>query len=157
VSLTIAQAQGLVAKVPIFIAAVQQWLMRVDQSLQARVESPPRSRKWQLYLGASDRKCDNGYRGGGIECRDRLQVLADSRYRDRGSVRHSGGWNVDRARLPRCSARRRRLDNPLDNILCRKFMGDSVGVSRNGVMSAVFADGELLGIPGLLLGIPAAL
>jgi predicted PurR-regulated permease PerM len=35
-------------------------------------------------------------------------------------------------------------------------MGQSVGVSPIGVMFAVFAGGELFGIPGLLLGIPAA-
>jgi predicted PurR-regulated permease PerM len=43
-----------------------------------------------------------------------------------------------------------------DNILVPKIMGKSVGVSPIGVMFAVFAGGELFGIPGLLLGIPAA-
>jgi predicted PurR-regulated permease PerM len=43
-----------------------------------------------------------------------------------------------------------------DNILVPKIMGESVGVSPMGVMFAVFAGGELFGIPGLLLGIPAA-
>ncbi|HEY8321014.1 MAG TPA: AI-2E family transporter [Candidatus Baltobacteraceae bacterium] len=43
-----------------------------------------------------------------------------------------------------------------DNILVPKIMGDSVGVSPIGVMFAVFAGGELFGLPGLLLGIPAA-
>ena len=43
-----------------------------------------------------------------------------------------------------------------DNVLVPKIMGESVGVSPIGVMFAVFAGGELLGIPGLLLGIPAA-
>ncbi|HUZ49098.1 MAG TPA: AI-2E family transporter [Candidatus Dormibacteraeota bacterium] len=43
-----------------------------------------------------------------------------------------------------------------DNILVPKIMGDSVGVSPIGVMFAVFAGGELFGVPGLLLGIPAA-
>jgi predicted PurR-regulated permease PerM len=43
-----------------------------------------------------------------------------------------------------------------DNVLVPKVMGQSVGVSPIGVMFAVFAGGELFGIPGLLLGIPAA-
>ncbi|HEX8806704.1 MAG TPA: AI-2E family transporter [Candidatus Aquilonibacter sp.] len=43
-----------------------------------------------------------------------------------------------------------------DNVLVPKIMGESVGVSPIGVMFAVFAGGELFGIPGLLLGIPAA-
>jgi len=43
-----------------------------------------------------------------------------------------------------------------DNILVPRIMGQSVGVSPIGVMFAVFAGGELFGIPGLLLGIPAA-
>jgi predicted PurR-regulated permease PerM len=43
-----------------------------------------------------------------------------------------------------------------DNVLVPKIMGDSVGVSPIGVMFAVFAGGELFGVPGLLLGIPAA-
>jgi predicted PurR-regulated permease PerM len=43
-----------------------------------------------------------------------------------------------------------------DNVLVPKIMGQSIGVSPIGVMFAVFAGGELFGIPGLLLGIPAA-
>jgi predicted PurR-regulated permease PerM len=43
-----------------------------------------------------------------------------------------------------------------DNLLVPKIMSDRVGVSPIGVMFAVFAGGELFGIPGLLLGIPAA-
>lgn len=43
-----------------------------------------------------------------------------------------------------------------DNVLVPKIMGDSVGVSPIGVMFAVFAGGELFGLPGLVLGIPAA-
>jgi len=43
-----------------------------------------------------------------------------------------------------------------DNVLVPKIMGESVGVSPIGVMFAVFAGGELFGIPGLILGIPAA-
>jgi predicted PurR-regulated permease PerM len=43
-----------------------------------------------------------------------------------------------------------------DSILVPKIMGDSVGVSPIGVMFAVFAGGELFGLPGLILGIPAA-
>ena len=43
-----------------------------------------------------------------------------------------------------------------DNLLVPKIMSDSVGVSPIGVMFAVFAGGELFGVPGLLLGIPAA-
>jgi len=43
-----------------------------------------------------------------------------------------------------------------DNVLVPKIMGESVGVSPIGVMFAVFAGGELFGIPGLLLGIPTA-
>ncbi|MDQ2866777.1 MAG: AI-2E family transporter [Candidatus Eremiobacteraeota bacterium] len=43
-----------------------------------------------------------------------------------------------------------------DNVLVPKIMGSSVGVSPMGVMFAVFAGGEIFGIPGLLLGIPAA-
>ncbi|GAC1401864.1 MAG: AI-2E family transporter [Candidatus Velthaea sp.] len=43
-----------------------------------------------------------------------------------------------------------------DNILVPKVMSESVGVSPIGVMFAVFAGGELFGLPGLLLGIPAA-
>ncbi len=43
-----------------------------------------------------------------------------------------------------------------DNVLVPKIMGNSVGVSPIGVMFAVFAGGELFGVPGLILGIPAA-
>jgi predicted PurR-regulated permease PerM len=43
-----------------------------------------------------------------------------------------------------------------DNLLVPKVMSDSVGVSPIVVMFAVFAGGELFGLPGLLLGIPAA-
>jgi predicted PurR-regulated permease PerM len=43
-----------------------------------------------------------------------------------------------------------------DSVLVPKIMGESVGVSPIGVMFASFAGGELFGIPGLLLGIPAA-
>lgn len=43
-----------------------------------------------------------------------------------------------------------------DNVLVPKIMGKSVGVSPIGVMFAVFAGGELFGLPGLILGIPAA-
>lgn len=43
-----------------------------------------------------------------------------------------------------------------DNILVPKIMGSSAGVSPIGAMFAVFAGGELFGIPGLILGIPAA-
>jgi predicted PurR-regulated permease PerM len=43
-----------------------------------------------------------------------------------------------------------------DTLLVPKIMGESVGVSPIGVMFAVFAGGELFGIPGLLLAIPAA-
>jgi predicted PurR-regulated permease PerM len=43
-----------------------------------------------------------------------------------------------------------------DNLLVPKVMGDSVGVSPIGVMFAVFAGGELFGLWGLVLGIPAA-
>ncbi|MGD0473780.1 MAG: AI-2E family transporter [Candidatus Velthaea sp.] len=43
-----------------------------------------------------------------------------------------------------------------DNLLVPKVMSQSVGVSPIGVMFAVFAGGELFGVPGLLLGIPAA-
>ena len=43
-----------------------------------------------------------------------------------------------------------------DNVLVPKIMGNSVGVSPIGAMFAVFAGGELFGIPGLILGIPAA-
>lgn len=43
-----------------------------------------------------------------------------------------------------------------DMVLVPKIMGDSIGVSPIGVMFAVFAGGELFGVPGLILGIPAA-
>ena len=43
-----------------------------------------------------------------------------------------------------------------DSLLVPKVMSESVGVSPIGVMFAVFAGGELFGIPGLLFGIPAA-
>jgi predicted PurR-regulated permease PerM len=43
-----------------------------------------------------------------------------------------------------------------DNVLVPKIMGKSVGVSPIGAMFAVFAGGELFGVPGLILGIPAA-
>jgi predicted PurR-regulated permease PerM len=43
-----------------------------------------------------------------------------------------------------------------DNLLVPKIMSDSVGVSPIAVMFATFAGGELFGLPGLLLGIPAA-
>ena len=39
-----------------------------------------------------------------------------------------------------------------DNVLVPKIMGQSVGVSPIGAMFAVFAGGELFGIPGLDLG-----
>jgi len=43
-----------------------------------------------------------------------------------------------------------------DNVLVPKVMSESVGVSPIVVMFSVFAGGELFGLPGLLLGIPAA-
>ena len=43
-----------------------------------------------------------------------------------------------------------------DNVFVPKVMAESVGVSPILVMFAVFAGGELFGLPGLLLGIPAA-
>jgi predicted PurR-regulated permease PerM len=43
-----------------------------------------------------------------------------------------------------------------DNVLVPKIMGQSVGISPIAAMFAVFAGGELFGIPGLILGIPAA-
>jgi predicted PurR-regulated permease PerM len=43
-----------------------------------------------------------------------------------------------------------------DNLLVPKIMSESVGVSPIVVMFSVFAGGELFGIAGLLLGIPAA-
>ena len=43
-----------------------------------------------------------------------------------------------------------------DNVLVPKIMGQSVGVSPIASLFAVFAGGELFGVPGLILGIPAA-
>jgi predicted PurR-regulated permease PerM len=43
-----------------------------------------------------------------------------------------------------------------DNVLVPRIMARSVGVSPIAVMFAVFAGGELFGLPGLILGIPAA-
>jgi predicted PurR-regulated permease PerM len=43
-----------------------------------------------------------------------------------------------------------------DNLLVPRIMSQNVGVSPVVVMFAVFAGGELFGLPGLLLGIPAA-
>ena len=43
-----------------------------------------------------------------------------------------------------------------DTVLAPKIMADAVGVSPITVMFAVFAGGELFGLPGLVLGIPAA-
>ncbi len=43
-----------------------------------------------------------------------------------------------------------------DMILVPRIMGSTIGVSPIGIMFAVFAGGELFGIPGLILGIPAA-
>ena len=43
-----------------------------------------------------------------------------------------------------------------DSILGPKVMSDAVGVSPIGIMFASFAGGEAFGLPGLLLGIPAA-
>ncbi len=43
-----------------------------------------------------------------------------------------------------------------DNVVTPRVMAQSVGVSPITVMFAVFAGGELLGLPGLILGIPAA-
>jgi predicted PurR-regulated permease PerM len=43
-----------------------------------------------------------------------------------------------------------------DSVLVPKIMADAVGVSPIAVMFAVFAGGELFGLPGLVLGIPAA-
>ncbi len=43
-----------------------------------------------------------------------------------------------------------------DNVLVPKIMGGTVGVSPITVMFAVFAGGELFGLAGLILGIPAA-
>lgn len=43
-----------------------------------------------------------------------------------------------------------------DSVLVPKIMSQSVGVSPITVMFAVFAGGELFGVPGLILGIPVA-
>lgn len=43
-----------------------------------------------------------------------------------------------------------------DSVLVPKIMADAVGVSPIAVMFAVFAGGELFGLAGLILGIPAA-
>ena len=43
-----------------------------------------------------------------------------------------------------------------DNVLVPKIMAPHVGVSPIAVMFGVFAGGELFGMPGLILGIPAA-
>jgi predicted PurR-regulated permease PerM len=43
-----------------------------------------------------------------------------------------------------------------DSVIAPKVMSDAVGVSPIGVMFASFAGGEAFGLPGLLLGIPAA-
>jgi predicted PurR-regulated permease PerM len=43
-----------------------------------------------------------------------------------------------------------------DSVVAPKVMADAVGVSPVGVMFASFAGGEAFGLPGLLLGIPAA-
>lgn len=43
-----------------------------------------------------------------------------------------------------------------DSVLVPKIMSNAVGVSPIGVMFAVFAGGELFGLWGLILGIPAA-
>jgi predicted PurR-regulated permease PerM len=43
-----------------------------------------------------------------------------------------------------------------DSAIAPKVMSDAVGVSPIGVMFASFAGGEAFGLPGLLLGIPAA-
>lgn len=43
-----------------------------------------------------------------------------------------------------------------DSVLVPKIMSDAVGVSPIGVMFAVFAGGELFGLWGLILAIPAA-
>ena len=48
------------------------------------------------------------------------------------------------------------LSRIADNVLVPKVMSESIGVSPIVVMFAVFAGGELFGLPGLLLGIPAA-
>ena len=43
-----------------------------------------------------------------------------------------------------------------DNLLVPRIMSKNVGISPIVVMFSVFAGGELFGLPGLLLGIPAA-
>jgi predicted PurR-regulated permease PerM len=43
-----------------------------------------------------------------------------------------------------------------DSVLVPRIMAQSIGVSPIAVMFAVFAGGELFGLPGLILGIPAA-
>ena len=43
-----------------------------------------------------------------------------------------------------------------DNVLVPKIMAGHIGVSPIAVMFGVFAGGELFGLPGLILGIPAA-
>jgi predicted PurR-regulated permease PerM len=43
-----------------------------------------------------------------------------------------------------------------DMVLVPRIMGSTIGVSPIGIMFAVFAGGELFGMPGLILGIPAA-
>ena len=43
-----------------------------------------------------------------------------------------------------------------DNLLVPRIMSEAVGVSPIVVMFSVFAGGELFGVAGLLLGIPAA-
>jgi predicted PurR-regulated permease PerM len=43
-----------------------------------------------------------------------------------------------------------------DSVLVPKIMAEAVGVSPIAVMFAVFAGGELFGLAGLILGIPAA-
>jgi predicted PurR-regulated permease PerM len=43
-----------------------------------------------------------------------------------------------------------------DSVISPKVMADAVGVSPVGIMFASFAGGEAFGLPGLLLGIPAA-
>jgi predicted PurR-regulated permease PerM len=48
------------------------------------------------------------------------------------------------------------LTSKISDFLVPKVMGDSVGVSPIAIIFAVFAGGELFGLWGLLLGIPAA-
>lgn len=43
-----------------------------------------------------------------------------------------------------------------DSVLVPQIMAESIGVSPIAIMFSVFAGGELFGLPGLLLGIPAA-